>query len=146
MDVLAVGRDGARPCDLAQKRRVDPGLLLDASEALQRVQIHRAHFLEVGRFVRTGDLVYADSPYDGVFDGYDCSKFGDDAQIHLRDQAARLAERGVFVMLTNANTVKVRAWYGSAPFVVRELSTVQTIATKSESRGRREDLLITTYE
>lgn len=61
-----------------------------------------------------GDVVFADSPYDGPkgqFTSYVKTPFDADAQLRLARAAYRARERGATVILTNSDTVRIRDFY-----------------------------------
>jgi len=75
---------------------------------LQNTTITRNDFSYVGDLATENDLVFFDPPYPSVrktgsFEGYHPEGFGVDRHEELRDLAIELNERGVYVMITNAN-------------------------------------------
>ena len=59
-------------------------------------------------------VVYADSPYDGTFDGYGVGGFDADDQRNLAEVLRAFADRGHAVVATNADTLLVRDLYAWA--------------------------------
>ena len=131
----------------SENRRPDPAKILASSQALQRVQLHPGYFLDgvIAGIPRRGDLVYADPPYDGTFDQYVSKKtmpFGDAERVHLRDHLTRFVENGVHVLLSEADTPRVRELYSKRPFVLHTVETTQTVSCTAEGRKKRADLIV----
>ena len=75
---------------------------------LQNTTITRKDFTYVGDIAQENDLVFFDPPYPSVrktgsFEKYHPGGFGVDRHKELRDLAIELNEKGVYVMITNAN-------------------------------------------
>jgi DNA adenine methylase Dam len=93
-----------------------------APETLEAVAAHIAQaqifpgwdFEDVIDQATAGDVVFADSPYDGPkgqFTSYVKTPFDADAQLRLARAAYRARERGATVILTNSDTVRIRDFY-----------------------------------
>lgn len=95
--------------------------------------VYAADFREALGRARPGDLVYADSPYDGTYEGYTGSGFSETDQADLANALRRLADRGVVVLATNADTARVRDWYTWA--TVQPLAEHHSIAANERRRG-----------
>lgn len=91
-------------------------------ETLEAVAAHIAQaqvfpgwdFEDVIDQASAGDVVFADSPYDGPkgqFTSYVKTPFDADAQLRLMRAATRARERGATVILTNSDTVRIRDFY-----------------------------------
>lgn len=91
-------------------------------ETLEAVAAHIAQaevfpgwdFEDVIDQAMAGDVVFADSPYDGPkgqFTSYVKTPFDADAQLRLARAAYRARERGATVILTNSDTVRIRDFY-----------------------------------
>lgn len=91
-------------------------------ETLEAVAAHIAQaqvfpgwdFEDVIDQATAGDVVFADSPYDGPkgqFTSYVKTPFDADAQLRLMRAAMRARERGATVILTNSDTVRIRDFY-----------------------------------
>jgi len=75
---------------------------------LQNTTITRQDFTYVREEAEENDLVFFDPPYPSVrqtgsFEQYHPGGFGVDRHKELRDLAIELSEKGVYVMITNAN-------------------------------------------
>lgn len=116
------------------------------SEALQGVDINVASAFQVGRRARRGDMVYFDPPYDPVsssasFTSYAKQPFGRDEQAHLAELFARLANRGVHVMLSNSNTRFIRQLYKG--FRIHRVHARRAINSRADRRGTVAEVIIT---
>lgn len=78
-----------------------------------------------------GDVVYADPPYDGTF-SYS-SGFDTVSRRRLMEAVRRAARRGVGVIVTDADTRRVRHLYRWATLV--EIGERRRVAASSSSRG-----------
>ena len=98
---------------------------------------------------KAGDFVYFDPPYDtweekDSFTSYSKDVFGKEAQRRLADTFKRLADKGVFVMLSNHNTKFISELY--AGFCIHIVPAKRMINSKADGRGAVEEVLITNYE
>jgi DNA adenine methylase len=124
-------------------------LLRVASNSLQSVELEVRAFDAVLDFAKTvEDFVYFDPPYHPLsntsnFTGYSRYFFNEKDQIRLRDTFAELAGRGVQVMLSNSDCSFIRELYQD--FHIREVLAARAINSKTERRGRINELLITSY-
>ena len=96
------------------------------------------------------DFVYFDPPYIPVnqtssFTGYTQDGFGLIQQEQLRDLALELAERGVKVMLSNADVPLIKDLYSNKVFKVHHVVANRFINSKASSRGKVGEVIITTY-
>ena len=124
----------------------DTDNLLACHRALQNIDIVHGCFDQASKRAKKGDLVYFDPPYVPVsvtssFTSYTSNGFGSLEQVILRDHAQRLKERGVFVMVSNAEHELVRSWYRS--FLIRSIQVGRAINCKGSSRGRVGEVIIT---
>jgi DNA adenine methylase len=127
-----------RICDAENLRLV--------AASLRRVTLRQASAFDVGRSVRRGDLVYFDPPYDslnprGAFTQYHRSPFGREQQVALRDLFLALAQRGVQVVLSNADTPFIRTIYQSCSLTA--VLARRAINSQSTQRGPVGELIIT---
>lgn len=121
----------------------DKAALLSAAHALKGAAIMCAPFeYTLGR-AQPGDFAYLDPPYDGTFDGYTDGGFGADAQERLAACVREVAGRGVKVMLSNADTPRVRALYRG--FDIRKVEGPRSISRDGEGRKPATELVIRTY-
>lgn len=89
----------------------------------------------------SGDLVYADPPYDGAYDFYIAARFGFENQTRLAEALKRAAGRGVAVVAHNANTEAISdlyAWADLAPMDEKRL-----VAADADARQEAQCLIIT---
>jgi DNA adenine methylase len=123
----------------------DEPTLKACKAALATATILNCDFRETERRACAGDFVYFDSPYvptsdTADFTAYTKGGFGPTEQRALRDMAARLKAKGVWVLLSNADTPEVRALYEG--WEIREISRGSGINSDTEKRGRVAELLI----
>ncbi len=84
-----------------------------------------AGFEETLSMVQTGDVVYCDPPYDGVFTAYHTKGFSEDDQYCLASVLTRLAAEGFPVVASNANTMLVSSLYRA--FILHRISASRGI-------------------
>ncbi|MDF2694795.1 MAG: modification methylase, partial [Labilithrix sp.] len=95
----------------------DPENLRACSRALKGVSIEHGDFSTVEKHAKKGDFVYFDPPYVPLsptsdFTAYIPGGFREPEQRKLAKVFAKLAKRGVKVMLSNSETPLVRELYG----------------------------------
>lgn len=83
------------------------------AEKAQRAMFICASFDETLNMLLPGDVIYCDPPYDGTFNGYHSSGFGDDEQYHLASILERRSSQGYPVVASNADTCLVASLYRS---------------------------------
>jgi DNA adenine methylase len=96
--------------------------------------------------VKRGDFWYADPPYwpasaSADFTAYSKEKFGSAEQERLRDVALSLKEKGVRVLLSNADVEPVRKLYAKG-FEVRRVEARRSVNSMTTKRGHVGELLI----
>ena len=111
--------------------------------------ITQGDFEEAVQNARPGDFVYFDPPYDTwedkeSFTSYAKDEFGKEAQARLARCFRALAERGVYVMLSNHNTKYINELY--AGFHINVVQARRNINSDAKGRGKVEEVLITSYE
>ncbi len=94
-------------------------LLKAAHQALQRVDLMCSDFAQPLRLARKSDFIYVDPPYQPLsrtanFTAYTSRGFGWSEQERLAKWLARVARRGCYVLINNADTPEVRELYRSA--------------------------------
>lgn len=113
-----------------------------------RVAVNERPFETVLHYAKKEDFVYFDPPYlptssTADFTSYSKDGFGYDDHVRLRDVARELKERGVYVMLSNADVPLARelyeAWSG---FRIEVLKAPRSINSKAGSRGKVQELVI----
>lgn len=92
---------------------------------------------------RTKIAVYADSPYDGMFDGYTAEGFDEVDQRDLARWLQYLSVIGIHVWATNADTPLIREIYAWAK--VEAITEYHSVAAKGNRRGDRGCLLIRSH-
>ncbi|WP_009633862.1 DNA adenine methylase [Synechocystis sp. PCC 7509] len=122
-------------------------LLRSVSLALQSAEVSLKPYSDI-KAKNEQDFVYFDPPYYPLsstsnFTTYSRYIFKETEQIKLRDTFAKLASRGVKVMLSNSDCALVRELY--ADFNIYEISAARAINSKAEKRGKITELLITSY-
>lgn len=96
---------------------------------------------------KKNDFVYFDPPYDVVadqsFTSYTSDGFGKEEQKRLAKVFKELSNKGVFVMLSNANTTFIQELYKD--FNIHIVNANRRINSKAEGRGNVEEVIITNY-
>jgi DNA adenine methylase len=84
---------------------------LKASDLLASATLYAKDYAHILRAAHKGDVVYADPPYWGTFDGYSGDGFTEKDQRKLAEMLRRSVERGVSVFSSNVNHPEVRGIY-----------------------------------
>jgi DNA adenine methylase len=84
---------------------------LKASDLLSVTTLYAKDYTHVLRAAHKGDVVYADPPYWGTFDGYSGEGFNAGDHRKLAKMLRRSVERGVSVFSSNINHPSVREIY-----------------------------------
>jgi DNA adenine methylase len=124
----------------------DAPLLHVCSQALQGVVVLAQDFVGTVSTAKAGDFVYFDPPYVPVsktanFTSYTRDGFTMGDQIRLRDIAWMLKQRGVSVMLSNADLPVVRDLY--AQFDVHSVQARRNVNSAGTKRGKVGEVIIT---
>lgn len=115
-----------------------------AAPVLARADIRAGdYWMHVMRAV-AGDFVYFDPPYDGTFTAYTPDGFGEDDQRALATNALDLVERGVHVLLSNADTPLIRSLY--AGWKIETVKCGRAINADAGGRGAVDEVLISLGE
>lgn len=121
--------------------------------ALQAVAAHLAtadirpgwDFADVMAEADRGDVVFTDPPYDGdatAFTTYVAEAFTGAAQLRLRDESEHAAHRGATVIMTNADTPRIRELYrGNWRF--NEVVEARPVAANPRARTPAHCLVVT---
>jgi DNA adenine methylase len=130
-------------------RIIDAKGLVAASKALALADLRVGDFAAATRGLGGGDFVYFDPPYDPAsetsdFTAYARGGFSQTDQERLADEMRRLRGDGVFVMLSNADTRKLRDLY--IDFTVHSMKAPRSINSVAERRGMARELLVTSWE
>ena len=134
-----------------KKERVntyDGGNLITVSNYLtmNEVKILSVDFEDAVKDAKAGDFVYFDPPYDsdtGTFNSYTEEGFGKEEQRRLARVFKELDERGVFVMLSNHNTMLINELYEG--YNIHIIEAKRNINSKGNKRGKVEELIITNF-
>ncbi|MBX3225766.1 MAG: DNA adenine methylase [Labilithrix sp.] len=127
-------------CDVENLRAV--------SRALRSVKLVNGDFSSVIETAKKGDFVYFDPPYVPLsptsdFTGYIPGGFGEAEQKKLAKVFAKLARRGVHVMLSNSETPLVRELY--ADFDVEVVYASRSVNSNITRRGKLPELVVRSY-
>ena len=125
----------------------EPGLRA-ASEALKGVDFRIGDFEKCVRSAEKGDLVYFDPPYVPVggtadFTSYTRDGFTMEDQRRLMERALSLKQRGVHVILSNADLPVVRKLYSGHRFKIQAVTARRNINSKGDARGAVGEVIIT---
>lgn len=103
-------------------------------------------FEEAVKDAKKGDFVYFDPPYDSdtsTFNSYTEDGFGKEEQVRLARIYKELADRGVYVMLSNHNTSLVKELYKD--YNIDVIEAKRNINSNGKKRGYVEEVIITNY-
>ena len=119
-----------------------------ASKALKHTTLRHGDFERIVKGAEQGDLVYFDPPYVPVnktanFTGYTRDGFTLDDQRRLMECALSLKQRGVHVILSNADVPKVHELYSSKRFNIRRVEARRNVNSKAANRGPVGEVIIT---
>lgn len=123
----------------------DPNHIRQLSAALQSAQLMSSDFELATESAKVNDFVYFDPPYtvahgSNGFVKYNEDIFSWDDQVRLASHARKLAERGVHVLISNADHRSIRQLYRG--FSIRKVSRFSRIAARSQHRKAITELLI----
>lgn len=115
------------------------------ARALAGVTITHADYAAVTKRAKKGDFVYFDPPYVPVsatsdFTAYIPGGFGEEEQAALASVFAKLAARGVHVMLSNSDTPLVRKLY--AKFDIQVVYASRSVNSNAARRGKLEEVVV----
>ncbi|MDP6118439.1 MAG: DNA adenine methylase [Planctomycetota bacterium] len=119
-----------------------------ASAALQDAQIECLEYSDAVSRARKGDFVYFDPPYQPLtktssFTTYSRNGFKEEDQVRLSETFRELAERGVYVMLSNSDTPLIRKLYKD--FKPERVFASRNINSKGNKRGKISELVVRSY-
>lgn len=103
-------------------------------------------FEEAVKDAKKGDFVYFDPPYDSdtsTFNSYTEDGFGKEEQVRLARVYKELADKGVYVMLSNHNTSLVKELYKD--YNIDVIEAKRNINANGKKRGYVEEVIITNY-
>lgn len=118
------------------------------SRALRGVSIAHGDFSNVLDLAKKGDFVYFDPPYVPLsptsdFTAYIPGGFGEAEQRKLAEVFAKLARRGVHVMLSNSDTKLVRDLY--ADFDIQVVYASRSVNSKASGRGKLAEVVVRSH-
>ena len=111
------------------------------------ITIQNIDFEESVKTAQKGDFVYFDPPYDSdtsTFNSYTEEGFGKEEQIRLAKVYKELDEKGVYVMLSNHNTLLINELYKD--YNIHIIEAKRSINSKGNKRGTVEEVIITNYD
>jgi len=118
-----------------------PEALRASAAALRGATLREGDYGAAIADARRGDFVYCDPPYDGTFGAYTADGFDDAAQAALAFAVRTLVARGCQVMVSNADTPRIRALYaGMRIDVVR---CARAINCDGRGRGAVDEVIVT---
>jgi len=115
--------------------------------ALQGVKLHTGDFREATKRAERGDFVYMDPPYVPVsatsnFTSFTSEGFTWEDQKALADEAKRLKDLGVIVLISNSGSAKIATLYVEKGFRVDKVSARRSINSAPEFRDNVVEFLI----
>ena len=113
---------------------------------MNNVTILNTDFEDAVSTAQKGDFVYFDPPYDSdnnIFNSYTENGFGKDEQIRLSKVFKELDKKGVYVMLSNYNTILINELYKD--YNINLIEANRNISAKGTKRGKVEEVIITNY-
>ena len=121
--------------------------LVKASKILKYTQIYNYSYDDLPINYRNGDFVYLDPPYPPLngtsfFTHYTSERFNDDDQLHLANFAKKLDKNNCKIMISNADTPRIRKYYNG--WNINSLSVTRWITCKS-IKHKVNELIITNY-
>jgi DNA adenine methylase len=127
----------------------DGGNLITVSNYLTMndITIMNVDFEAAVKDAKKGDFVYFDPPYDSdthTFNSYTEEGFNKEQQRRLARVFKELDQKGVYVMLSNHNTILVNELYKGYHF--HTIEAKRNINANGKKRGKIEELIITNYE
>ena len=111
------------------------------------ITIENVDFEECVKTAKKGDFVYFDPPYDSdtsTFNSYTEEGFAKEEQRRLAKVFKELDDRGVYVMLSNHNTILINELYKD--YNIHIIEAKRSINSKGNKRGNVEELIITNYD
>lgn len=131
---------------------VNEDALREASDYFKRNQITimQGDFVRACASAKRGDFVYLDPSYAPVnetsnFTAYTDVGFSDDDQKRVRDLFVDLDQRGVNVMLSNADVPLIRSLYQAYAKTTSVIGATRMLNSKSNKRGKVAEVVITNY-
>lgn len=129
----------------------DPEGLRSASQVLQHAIVKTRDFRDALKLVEPDDFVYLDPPYMPVsktsnFTEYTSKSFTWSDQEALAEAAVGLRDEvRCFILISNSFQPKVKSLYERLGFRIRHVTALRVIGSRPSSRGRINELLISSY-
>lgn len=105
----------------------------------KNVELSVAEWIDAIHDAKAGDVVYFDPPYlpytETGFVNYVAGGFGEGEHVFLRTQSRLLAEKGVFVALSNSDVPASRRIYGNPTKIISVANSVKANATDKGTRA-----------
>lgn len=135
--------------DYKDPKIFDPDALRAAAAALKAAELVTGEYWATSASAQAGDFVYFDPPYDPVsetsnFTSYTKAAFGKPQQKALAEHAQQLADRGVYVMLSNNDTPFIRELFKG--WDVDTVQCARSINSKASKRGAVNEVIITNFK
>ncbi len=111
------------------------------------IKILSVDFEEAVSTAKKGDFVYFDPPYDSdtkTFNSYTEEGFNKDEQRRLAKVFKELDARGVYVMLSNHNTILINELYKD--YNIHLIEAKRNINANGSKRGNVEEVIITNFK
>jgi len=117
------------------------------SELLERAELHGTDYAQTLSLANTGCFVYLDPPYPPLnetayFTHYTSDRFGTESQMSLASEVKKLHNRGVFFLMSNADTPLIRDLYSE--FTLEAIPVQRYVSCKGQ-RIKVSELLIRNY-
>ena len=133
----------------AKVNTYDGGNLITVSNYLTMndIKILSVDFEEAVSTAKKGDFVYFDPPYDSdtsTFNSYTEEGFGKKEQKRLAEVFKALDKKGVYVMLSNHDTVLVNELYKG--YNKHVIEAKRNINSNGQKRGKVREVIITNFE
>lgn len=127
----------------------DEGYLENVANALKGVRIRTRDFAVAIRKAQKGDFVFIDPPYtvmhnNNGFVKYNAQLFSWKDQARLAEESRAAGDRGVLIMMSNADHASVRSLYEGFG-TIRTLTRSSILAGDPEQRRSATELLLTNY-
>ena len=121
--------------------------LLAVSAAFEQVELINGSYEDIRGMVQDGDFVYLDPPYPPLngtsyFTHYTPERFNHDDHTRLADVFLELSNRGCLVMMSNADTPRIRELFRDFNFST--LNVIRYISCKS-IKHQVQEIVVTNY-
>ena len=113
---------------------------------MNEIKLLCVDFDEAVKDAQKGDFVYLDPPYDSdkkIFNSYTETGFDKNEQRRLARVFRELDEKGVYVMLSNHNTILINELYKD--YNIHIIEAKRNINANGKKRGKVEEVIITNY-